>query len=194
MVLIIFYSTFAHFVIEWFFGKGHTSKIRRKMVEMKWFLPICVAAICLVGCAETNETSSSIKSSVNVSASTSSNSPSPQTSSTPKPVIESTPKPSKAETETASQRNAIRKAKDYLSIMSFSKKGLIEQLEFDGYPSADAQYAADHIDVNWDEQAEKKAKEYLEVMSFSKQELKEQLEFDGFTSEQAAYGVNKAYQ
>lgn len=33
-------------------------------------------------------------------------------------------------------------SKNYLSLMAFSKEGLIEQLQFDGYTSQQASYAA----------------------------------------------------
>ncbi|QHT58740.1 hypothetical protein GXP70_01270 [Paenibacillus lycopersici] len=95
--------------------------------------------------------------------------------------------------ETASQRNAVRKANDYLNLTSFSRTGLIKQLAFDGFSDEDAKYAVDQAGADWNEQAAKKAKDYLDLTAFSKKELINQLEFDGFTSEQAAYGVDKAY-
>src|SRR5690625_5235036 len=55
--------------------------------------------------------------------------------------------------ETVSQQNAVGAAEDYLSFMAFSKTGLIEQLEFDGFDNEEAAYAVDQIDVNWKEQA-----------------------------------------
>lgn len=45
---------------------------------------------------------------------------------------------------TIGQRNALRSAKNYLSIMAFSYSGLIEQLEFEQYSHDDAVYAADN--------------------------------------------------
>lgn len=96
--------------------------------------------------------------------------------------------------ETISQRNAIAAAKLYLSTAPFSRKGLIEQLEFEGYPTEDAEYAVDSLNVDWNEQAVRSAELYLSVMPFSKKELIEQLVFEGFTREQAEYGVNKVYQ
>lgn len=49
---------------------------------------------------------------------------------------------------TVSQQNAIRHAENYISTMPFSKTGLIEQLEYEGYSTEDATYAVDHIDVD----------------------------------------------
>ena len=47
--------------------------------------------------------------------------------------------------ETAGQRNAVRAARDYLNLMSFSRQGLIEQLEFDGFTHEEAVYGVDSI-------------------------------------------------
>ena len=77
--------------------------------------------------------------------------------------------------------------------MAFSYSGLIEQLEYEGFSTAEATYAADHCGADWNEQAYKSAVSYLQFMSFSKSGLIEQLEYEGFTYEQAVYGVNKAY-
>jgi len=96
--------------------------------------------------------------------------------------------------ETASQRNAKRKAKSYLSIMAFSRTELIDQLKFDGFSAKDAKYGVDALKVNWNKEAVKKAESYLSIMAFSKTELKEQLIFDGFTTSQANYGVKKGYK
>lgn len=91
---------------------------------------------------------------------------------------------------TASQEQAQRKAKSYLDFTSFSRKGLIGQLEFDKFSTADATFAVDSLNVDWSEQAAKKAKQYLEFTSFSRDGLKAQLEFDGFTPAEAEHGVN----
>ncbi len=92
---------------------------------------------------------------------------------------------------TVSQKNAIQKAKDYLSFSAFSKKGLIDQLMFEGFSRKDSTYAVNHINVNWNKQAAKKAKNYLRFSSFSRSGLIDQLLFEGFTQSQAVYGVNK---
>ncbi|BBY16542.1 Ltp family lipoprotein [Mycolicibacterium litorale] len=94
----------------------------------------------------------------------------------------------------ASQQNAVRKAEEYLSISAFSREGLISQLEYEGFSTADATFAVDSITVDWNEQAVKKAQEYLSISAFSPQGLVEQLEYEGFTASQAAYGVSVAYQ
>lgn len=89
-----------------------------------------------------------------------------------------------------SKQNALKSAKSYLSFSAFSRKGLIEQLEYEKYSTEDATYAVDNCGANWNEQALKSAKSYLNTSAFSYSGLKEQLEYEGFTSEQASYGVN----
>lgn len=104
---------------------------------------------------------------------------------------ETTPEEPK-ETLTMGQKNALSAAKDYLSSMAFSYSGLIEQLEYEGYSTEDATYAADKCGADWNEQAAKCAKNYMDSMSFSRDSLKEQLTYEGFTAEQAEYGVTAA--
>jgi hypothetical protein len=92
--------------------------------------------------------------------------------------------------ETVSQRNARQKAADYLDYTAFSRRGLIEQLKYEGFSEADATYGVDALDVDWYEQAAKKAADYLEYTSFSRDGLIEQLMYEGFTREEAEYGVS----
>lgn len=92
---------------------------------------------------------------------------------------------------TVGQRNALRSASNYLSFMAFSYKGLIEQLEYEGYTTDEATYAANNCGADWFEQAAKSAKQYLSFMSFSRSGLIEQLEYEGFTYKQAVYGAEQ---
>jgi hypothetical protein len=92
--------------------------------------------------------------------------------------------------ETIGQQNAIKSAQTYLSFSAFSRKGLIGQLEFEGYSNADATYAVDSLNVDWKEQAAKSAAQYLEFSSFSRQGLIDQLVFEGYTKSEAEFGVN----
>lgn len=98
-----------------------------------------------------------------------------------------------AENVTSGMKNALKKAESYLQIMAFSRQGLIDQLEYDGFTYSEAAYAADECGADWYQQAVKKAESYLEIMSFSRQGLIEQLEYDGFLYDQAVHGVDKAY-
>ena len=92
--------------------------------------------------------------------------------------------------QTISQSNAHQKAESYLGISSFSRKGLIEQLVYEGFTQADATYGVDALNADWNEQAAKKAASYLSISSFSRSGLIDQLVYDGFTQAQAAYGVS----
>lgn len=91
-----------------------------------------------------------------------------------------------------SQQSAVRSAQSYLSVMGFSRTGLINQLvSIDGFSTADATYAVDSLAPNWNEQAVKTAESYLSVMGFSRSGLITQLiSIDGYTPVQAAYGVS----
>jgi hypothetical protein len=92
---------------------------------------------------------------------------------------------------TVSQSNAVGKALDYIDYSAFSKKGLIAQLEFEGFSAADSKFAVDRIDVDWFEQAALKAADYLDYSSFSRKGLIDQLLFEGFTQDEAVYGVDQ---
>lgn len=96
------------------------------------------------------------------------------------------------QTVTTGQKNALAKANSYLSHSSFSRQGLIEQLEYEKFSTEEATYAVDNCGANWSEQAEKKAKSYLSHSAFSYSGLIEQLEYEGFTHDQAVYGVEKS--
>lgn len=90
---------------------------------------------------------------------------------------------------TMGQKNALAKADDYLNYTAFSYSGLIEQLEYEGFSTEEATFAADNCGADWNEQAAKKAQDYLDYTSFSRQGLIDQLIYEGFTQEQAEYGV-----
>ena len=107
-----------------------------------------------------------------------------KTVETPKAV--EAPKP----TATVSQKNAVRKAKSYISTSAFSHDGLVAQLEYEQFSNADAIYGADNSGADWNEQAAKKAKSYMDTSSFSRGSLISQLEYEKFTPEQAAHGAD----
>lgn len=88
------------------------------------------------------------------------------------------------------EKNALSTAQDYISVMGFSRQGLKEQLLYEGYSDAEAEFALNHLTVDWNVQAEKVAKNYIDTMSFSRQGLLEQLLYEGFTQEQAEHGVS----
>lgn len=104
----------------------------------------------------------------------------------PAPPVEEAP----AEPEmSVQQKNAVRAADNYISIMPFSSSSLATQLEFEGYTTDEANYAISQLDVDWAEQAVKAAENYIDIMPFSAESLTTQLEFDGHSPEHAAAAV-----
>ncbi|GED41472.1 hypothetical protein HHA02_08010 [Cobetia marina] len=103
--------------------------------------------------------------------------------------------PVMADNLTGPQANAVRSAKQYLSIGGFSRSGLINQLSSDygdGYSVADATAAVDSLDIDWYKQAVRSANQYLKLQGFSCKGLIQQLSSgagDRYTDSQAAYGA-----
>lgn len=95
-----------------------------------------------------------------------------------------------APAETMGQSNARESAASYLDFKAFSRSGLIKQLEFEGFSTADATYGVDALHVDWNEQAAKSAAEYLDFKAFSRSGLIDQLVFEGFSRAEAEYGVS----
>jgi len=92
--------------------------------------------------------------------------------------------------ESVSQSNARRSAESYLSSQSFSRKGLIGQLEYEGFSKKDSIYGVDAVEVDWNEQAALTAQSYLDSSTFSRKSLIDQLKYEGFTTGEAKFGVN----
>jgi hypothetical protein len=85
--------------------------------------------------------------------------------------------------------NALATAESYLDSSGFSRSGLIEQLEFEGFSTEAATAAVDSLGVNWNKQAARTAESYMDSSSFSPSGLIEQLQFEGYTYEQAVAGA-----
>jgi hypothetical protein len=122
-----------------------------------------------------------------ISAPASSPSPSPSPSSAP-----STP------SMTVAEQQAVDGAQQYLAMGSgFSYNSLLQQLTSsagDGDTMADAKFAINYLNPDWDAQAVDAAKSYLQMGGFSRESLIQQLTSsagDGFTYSQAEYAVNK---
>jgi hypothetical protein len=114
--------------------------------------------------------------------------PAPAPEPTPvveEPVVEAPSEPAL----TMGQQQAIAKGEDYLGYAAFSRKGLIDQLVFEGFSTTDATFAVDYIAPDWKAQAALKAQDYMDYSSFSRQGLIDQLVFEGFTKTQAEYGA-----
>jgi host cell surface-exposed lipoprotein len=101
--------------------------------------------------------------------------------------------PAEAPLETGAEADARATAESYLDGQAFSRKGLIEQLKYEGFNTKNATYGADAAGADWDQQAVLVAQSYLDGQSFSSAGLIEQLRYEGFTQAQAEYGVRKAY-
>lgn len=164
-----------------------SDKAKKPIWRRGWFIALAGLVVLVVAASAANvdETGTSTQSATESDAIPAD--PIDDPPSTTAPRVASPPAPSL----TRSQENAIGSAEDYLNVLAFSRKGLIEQLEYEGFSAADATFAVDHLRTNWNEQAARSAEDYLDVMSFSCQGLIEQLEFEGFTRSEAAYGADK---
>lgn len=91
---------------------------------------------------------------------------------------------------TTGEKNALWSAQNYLDVSAFSKKGLEDQLEYEGYTRLEIAYAIHNCGADWKEQAVLKAQSYLEFMPFSREGLIDQLEYEGFTHNEAVYGAD----
>jgi hypothetical protein len=118
-----------------------------------------------------------------------SDSPGVETTISPTVPGEEAVTPEPTNSETIGQQNAREQAESYLDGQSFSREGLIDQLEYEGYSNEDSVYAVDILNVDWNQQAALKAESYLDGQSFSRQGLLDQLEYEGFTKKQAEFGV-----
>lgn len=145
--------------------------------KAQWLIAICVVVggLMLIGSFSSQETSS----------------PSSASADPVTELVEAVDDP--FDNESSGQENAREQAANYLDTSAFSRKGLIDQLEYEGYSIADATYAVDAITVDWSEQAALKAEQYLDTSSFSRSGLLDQLLYEGFTRAQASYGVSVAY-
>ena len=89
-----------------------------------------------------------------------------------------------AASPTSEQNAAIAQAKSYANTLPISKKSLYKQL---------AQYAVDHISVDYKMNALRLAKSYVKNINISNQALYDQLvseNREGFTPEEAQYAMN----
>lgn len=90
---------------------------------------------------------------------------------------------------TLAQRNAVSSAEDYLDFAGFSRSGLLDQLEYEGYAAADAEFAVDYVAPDWNAEAAEKAENYLAYSAFSMEGLADQLAYEGFTAEQVEFAL-----
>ena len=94
-------------------------------------------------------------------------------------------------------RSALKVAERYSNTLYMSKQGIYDQLVSDygeKFPEEAAQYAIEHLDADWNENAVKKGQNYAETMHMSKQGVYDQLISDygeKFTPEEAQYAVEQ---
>jgi len=88
------------------------------------------------------------------------------------------------------QQQAVESAQGYLDMGGFSRSGLVKQLAYEGFSSADAEFAVNYINPDWNAQAAQSAQGYLDMGGFSREALIEQLVYEGFTQAQAEYGAS----
>jgi hypothetical protein len=174
-------------------AKAYSKAMRPWYKKKRWILSL--GLILLIGVASVGSSSEDGTSRPTADApkATPRDEPTPQ-SDEPAPPAE----PAEPEM-TSGQENALESAQDYLDMSGFSKQGIIQQLSSgagEGFPKADAVFAANHVDVNWNDEAVESAQDYLDMSSFSKDGLIDQLSSsagEGFTVAQAQYAVDMVY-
>ncbi len=166
---------------------------------VKWGITIFFGLVILGSATSPKTSTTELESANQVVTPTATATASTETKTTTTPTATPTTKPAPQSntqniapksSETVSQRNALAKAKSYLSYTAFSHDGLVAQLEYEQFSHEDSVYGSDNSGANWDEQAAKKAKSYMEYSAFSRGSLIDQLKYDKFTQEQAEYGAN----
>ena len=88
------------------------------------------------------------------------------------------------------EQKALDKALSYLSFSAFSRSRLIEQLEYSGFSTAEATYAADNCGADWNGQAAREAASALEKdPGKTERSLMSWLETMKFTESEAEYAI-----
>lgn len=178
-------------------AKAYAKAQRPWFKKKRFIIPLAlIALLIIINLASGNDENTSDT----VSSETSESTPTPEKTDAKKEEGKEEKKEAKDSGPklTNQQQNAVRTAENYLSVMAFSRNGLIEQLSSehgDGYDKKDATIAVDSLNVDWNEQAVKSAKNYLDLSGFSCSGLIEQLSSshgEGFTKEQAKHGAEKA--
>lgn len=91
---------------------------------------------------------------------------------------------------------ALKSAQTYSDTMHMSKQGIYDQLTSDAgdkFDDASAQYAVDHVKVDWNKNALKAAESYQKDQNMSPEAIRDQLTSDAgdkFTQDQADYAVS----
>jgi hypothetical protein len=175
-------------------AKAHTKALRPWYKKKRWILSL--GLILLIGIASvgsSSEDGTSPPTADAPKATPQSDEPSPAPAAPAAPAEPAEPE------LTSGQENALESGQSYVDMSGFSKQGLIQQLSSsagEGFSKADAVFAANHVDVNWNDEAVESAQDYLDMSSFSRDGLIEQLSSsagEGFTLAQAQYAADKVY-
>lgn len=90
---------------------------------------------------------------------------------------------------TLAQQNVIKKAQSYLKFSGFSRQGLIEQLEYEGFTPDDSTFGADNAGADWNAEAAEKAASYLKFSAFSRDGLYEQMAYEKFSDSEIQFAL-----
>lgn len=168
-----------------------TGAVKKPVYKRAWF--IVIAALIAIGVIGNMMSGGATTAPESAPSATENTSPPASSEATPAAAAPE-PEPAAAEKPaepgmTMGQQQAVAKGQDYLDMAGFSRKGLIEQLVYEGFAEADAAFAVDNLAPDWNAQAAKKAQAYIDMTSFSRKGLIDQLVFDGFTKDQAEQGA-----
>lgn len=181
--------------------QGHKVVGTGRQPMIAWVVSAVVIGVSLISSGVSTLNSASEIPAAVTSVSTPRSTPTQEatTAPEPEPVVETEEaKPAETaeavveeeSTGTVSQQQALSTAEDYLAYMPFSRVGLIEQLEYEGFSNEDATYAVDNVGADWAEQAVLSAESYLDVTAFSRDGLVDQLVYEGFTDSEATNAVD----
>lgn len=92
-------------------------------------------------------------------------------------------------TPTAEQQQAMDLVTT-LRASSLSRSELIEQLVLEEFTTADAAFAVDALEIDFNAEAASRAASHLDLLAFSRTGLIDQLVFNGFTTTQAIHGTD----
>ena len=86
---------------------------------------------------------------------------------------------------------AVERAKFHTKYNSYSQKGLVKMLVFEGFSEEDAEYGAANCGADWNQEAVEDAEAYLRSKNYTRKELYDQLKYEGYTEGQILYALAK---
>ena len=94
--------------------------------------------------------------------------------------------------EALNRDKAMESAEKHLNAENeaYSRNGLIDKLQSEGFSNTDATYAADNSNADWEEQALKSAEHHMQNETHSYNDLISVLENEKFTNDEAVYGAD----